>query len=259
MKNLGKKLNSPALAPKLHCSIINSFIRKHKIPLIPPLLFQEAFITDFTDKANLFNIFFTSQCTVLNNSSVLPPFSSVTDAKLDSLDINVVLIKKILMSLNPHKAHGWDNISVQMVKICGDLIVTPLKISFDNCTFQSLYPSTWKRSNVIQIHKKGSKSDITKYRSISLLPIFSKIFKKVIYNAFFSNLESNHLLSRNQSGFRPGDSCVSQLLSRTYNIYYPFDCNPSLEARGVFLDISKAFDKVWHKGLLFKLQQHGIS
>ena len=68
---------------------------------------------------------------------------------------------------------------------------------------------------------------------------------------------ANNLISKNQSGFRPGDSCINQLLSITHEIYQSFDDN--LEVRAAFLDISKAFDKVWHKGLIFKLKQNDIS
>ena len=66
----------------------------------------------------------------------------------------------------------------------------------------------------------------------------------------------NNLISKNQSGFRPGDSCINQFLSITHEIYQSFD--DSLEVRAVFLDISKAFDKNWHKGLTFKLKQNGM-
>ena len=66
----------------------------------------------------------------------------------------------------------------------------------------------------------------------------------------------NNLISKNQSGFRPGDSCINQLLSITHEIYQSFDDN--LEVRAIFLDISKAFVKVWHKGLIFKLKQNCI-
>ena len=67
------------------------------------------------------------------------------------------------------------------------------------------------------------------------------------------------LLNPNQSGFRPSDSCINQLLAITHEIFEAFDCNPTLEVRSVFLDISKAFDKLWHEGLLFKLRSMGIS
>ena len=64
-------------------------------------------------------------------------------------------------------------------------------------------------------------------------------------------------ISKNESGFRPSDSCINRSLSITHEIYWSFD--DSLEVRAVFLDISKAFDKTWHKGLIFKLKQNGIS
>ena len=67
----------------------------------------------------------------------------------------------------------------------------------------------------------------------------------------------NNLISSNQSGFKQGDSCINQLLSITHDIYQSLD--QGYEVRGVFLDISKAFDKVWHKGLIHKLKQNGIS
>ena len=85
-----------------------------------------------------------------------------------------------------------------------------------------------------------------------------KYLKKLIYNSLFEHLKVNDLLVKCQAGFLPGDSCISQLLCISHEIYKSFDCNPSLETRGVFLDISKAFDRVWHKGLLFKLRSNGI-
>ena len=73
----------------------------------------------------------------------------------------------------------------------------------------------------------------------------------------FSFFIENDLISLNQSGFKPGDSCINQLLSITHEIYKSFD--DGWEVRGVFLDISKAFDKVWHQGVILKLKQNGIS
>ena len=68
-----------------------------------------------------------------------------------------------------------------------------------------------------------------------------------------------NLLNSFQSGFRPNDSCNNQLISLTHNIYHAFNANSSLNVRGVFLNLSKAFDKVWHKDPLYKLKNNGIN
>ena len=121
-------------------------------------------------------------------------------------------------------------------------------------------PEDLKKSNVksnVPIHKKQSKNLIKNYRPISLLPIFSKILERLIFNSMFNYFRQNNLFTECQSGLIPGDSCVVLLLSVTHEIYQSFDCSPTRDIRGAFLDISKAFDKVWHEGLLFKLQSCG--
>ena len=114
------------------------------------------------------------------------------------------------------------------------------------------------RGNIIPVHKKNDKQCVNNYRPVSLLPICGKIFEKLIFNEIFKFLEAENLLNPNQSGFRPSDSCINQLIAITYEIFSAFDWNLSLEVRGLFLDPSKAFDRVWHKGLLFKLKSMGI-
>ena len=85
------------------------------------------------------------------------------------------------------------------------------------------------------------------------------MFEKIIFNNLYHYLNSNNLITRNQSGFRPGDSTTNQLLFLVDEIHQAFEDRNSLEVRAVFLDISKGFDKVWHDGLIFKLKQNGIS
>ena len=85
------------------------------------------------------------------------------------------------------------------------------------------------------------------------------MFEKVIFNNLYSYLTTNSLITKKQSGFRPGDSTTNQLLYFVNEIHQAFENPKSLEVRAVFLDISKAFDKMWHDGLIFKLMQNGIS
>ena len=117
----------------------------------------------------------------------------------------------------------------------------------------------WKLANVTPIFKKGDKQLIKNYRPISLLPICGKILEKIIFNNLYTYLNTNNLITRNQSGFRPGDPTTNQQLYLLDEIHQAFDSTKSLEVRSVFLDISKAFGKVWPDGLIFNLEQNGVS
>ena len=81
----------------------------------------------------------------------------------------------------------------------------------------------------------------------------------LIYGSLYSHLEKINFLNPNQSGFRPRDSTINQLLSITHSIFEAFDCNPTLEVRSVYLHISKAFDRVWHEGFIYKLRRCGVT
>ena len=145
-----------------------------------------------------------------------------------------------------------------MIKLCGNSLVKPLKIIYTSIVNTGIFPSQWKRANVTPVHKKNDKQIIGNYRPISLLPVLSKVFEKIIFKHIYNHLISNNLISKHQSGFRPGDSCTNQLLSLINDIHCAFNDKNCLEVRSVYLDMSKAFDKVWHDGLVYKLKQNGI-
>ena len=258
--NLAKKLNNPLLQAKTYWSILKTFYNDKKIPHIPPLLVDDKFVTDIQKKANVFNKFFAEQCTPLNNNSSLPVNQLfLTHSRLMSLDFDEDELLLIIRALNINKAHGHDDISIRMIKICDKSLIKPLMLIFKKSIRFSYYPDIWKKSNVIPVHKRNDKRLVNNYRPISLLPVLGKIFEKIIFNKIYNYLSKENLLNRNQSGFRPSDSCINQLLAITHEIFEAFDCNPSLEVRSVFLDISKAFDNVWYKGLIYKIKSMGIS
>ena len=182
-----------------------------------------------------------------------------TTSLLSFVDIKESDILNTLKSLNANKAHEHDDIPIRMLKLSQKSILKPLKLIFENYLRTRLFLDQWKKANVVPIHKKSDQQLIENYRPVSLLPICGKIFELLIFNSLFNYFIENNLLSPHQSGFIPGDSCVQQLISITHEIYNAFDCNPSLEVRGVFLDISKAFDKVWYDGLIYKLKRNGIT
>ena len=257
---LGEKLAETQTGQKTYWKIVNNLLNKCKIPRIPPLLVNNKFVICCKQKATLFNDFFVTQCQPFQNSSELPEnLGPLTEAKLETLVFTNELIFKILSSLKANKAHGPDDISVNMIQLCGNSLTVPLKMIFDNILRTGRFPTQWKRANVTPVHKKEDKHLIKNYRPISLLPIFAKVFEKIMFDNLYNHLDSNHLITKNQSGFRPGDSGTNQLIYLVHEIFKNFDCLENFETRSIYLDMSKAFDKVWHDGLVYKLEKNGVT
>ena len=201
-----------------------------------------------------------SQCNPLPNDSKLPENQTcITGTKISSFRIEDEKIYKIIRTLDISKAHGHDELSIRMLKLCDKSIVKPLSMIFKYCKLNKTFPNLWKKANFVRINKKEEKDLIKIYRPVLLFAIFWKIFERLIFNSLFKYIDENELLNPNQSGVRPFDSSVNQLLSINHEILSKFDCEPPKETRAVFSDISKAFDKIWLPGLIFKVKSFGIS
>ena len=90
----------------------------------------------------------------------LAPFYLKSDKKLCNLSINENDISTIIRNLDPNKSHGWDNLLVRMIKLCGDSLIYPFKCIFEGALQEDKYPDSWKKANVVPVHKKESKSQI---------------------------------------------------------------------------------------------------
>ena len=162
-------------------------------------------------------------------------------------------IFKILSGLNISKASGPDDISNRVLResaiSLAELLNRLLNLSFS----LGVFPSSWKIANAVSIHKKDDRQQIKNYRPVSLLSKISKVMERIVHNALYSYCTKYKLLTDKNSGFKANDSTVNQLLIISNTIINALDSNKN--ACMFFLDITKAFDRVWHKGLLFKLRQ----
>lgn len=118
-------------------------------------------------------------------------------------------------------------------------------------------PYIWKRSHVTPVYKnKGTASDITNFRPIALTCVLCKMMEKIIVKHLHNYVLEHHIITEHQSGFQPKDSTVNQLVYIYNTIISNLDIGKDI--RFIFCDISKAFDRVWHTGLLYKLRKIGI-
>ena len=169
-----------------------TFLTNKKIPCIHPLFHKNEFITNYKEKAELFNTFFTKKCTLLNNSSVLSDkLAKLTNKSLDSVNFSTDEISKIINNLDPNKVYGHDMFNIRMIKLCVNSICKPLSIIFNDCLKEGKFPSDWKKPHVVPVHKKGDKQCLKNYRPISLLPVCSKTFERLIYNEPFTFFSDN--------------------------------------------------------------------
>ena len=136
-----------------------------------------------------------------------------------------------------------------MLILCDENISIPLKLIYEQVFATGIFPNIWKSVNLTPIHKKGDKQLLKKYRPISLLPICGKIFEKIIFNQLYLFFTTNNLITKNQSGFRSGDSTTNKLLTLVNEIHESFDNRNSLEVRSVFLIYQKLSIKFGTKAL----------
>ena len=132
---------------------------------------------------------------------------------------------------------------------------TPLCSLFNESLHTGRLPTSYREANVCPVPKKGDLSNVFNFRPIPLLNSISKVFERLVFKHLYNHLHENNLLSSLQSGFIPGDSTVNQL-TFLYNLSA---LDAGKEVRAVFCDISKAFDRVWHTGLLAKLRAAGVT
>jgi hypothetical protein len=222
----------------------------------PPLFLPDGNVaTSSSDKAELFSQTFASNST-LDDSGTVPPSPPPSDLLMPLIKISSRDVLSTLSGLNTQKAYGPDGIPPVILKNCASVLTPCLGKLFRLCLSTQTFPSCWKYALIQPVPKKGDRAQPSNYRPIALVSCLSKVFESILNSKILKYLNSHNLLSDRQYGFRQGRSTgdLLALLSDSWS--------SSLRSFGetfsVALDISKAFDRVWHKALISKLPSFGL-
>ena len=223
---------------------------------IGPLKVGNELISDNQGMATILNDTFSGVFTVedLSNIPYCPPMSqlySVTDAYFDP-----ETIKRKILNLKTSSSSGPDKISSRFLQNHVDSLTVPLSIIFTKSLESGIVPQDWRDTNVTPIFKKGAKNSPGNYRPVSLTSIPCKLMESVMKDEILDFLLRHNLLNNTQHGFLPNKSCTTNLLQFMEKITDLFD--NSIPVDVIYLDFSKAFDKVPHKRLLAKMKSLGI-
>ena len=166
-------------------------------------------------------------------------------------------VRDVLQNLTVSKSCSPDLISPRLLREGADILDKPLSTVFNRSIDECYFPSQWKDGNVTPIYKKDEKSLPSNYRPITLLSLVGKTMERCVQKRLYNYTIAHRLITPLQSGFIQGDSTTYQLLHTYHTFCEAFDSGK--ETRVVFCDVSKAFDRVWHRGLLHKLIAIGCS
>lgn len=165
-------------------------------------------------------------------------------------------VMNYIKCLKSNKATGYDDISVTVIKAVANVICKPLADIFNVSLCSGVFPDDMKIAKISPIFKSDDTLLVSNYRPISVLPVFSKILEKIMYNRITEYLDHMGILADNQFGFREKQSTYMAILNIIDKISDEID--KKRLSLGVFMDLSKAFDTIDHKILLNKLNHYGI-
>lgn len=188
----------------------------------------------------------------VDRRSRLPVTSPVTP-------VSVKEVSDLVRRLRIRKAPGADGVSNRILRLLPETLLLLLVGIFNAALANAHFPAAWKGATVIGIAKPGKpRSSPASYRPISLLSSLGKLYERILLRRILSFTAQNNIIIDEQFGFRSGHSCVQQVHRITEHVLDGFSRFSGLKTGAIFLDVAKAFDKVWHNGLVYKLYLLGM-
>lgn len=187
----------------------------------------------------------------------LPSNQENQDQKLCNISINTIDIIEAIKTLSNNSAAGPDQLPAIFLRKCAVVVAEPLLILYRNSLATSTIPQLLRSAKITPVFKGGSRGEAKNYRPIALTSHIIKVLEKVIAKNITAYLEDTMKMNAGQHGFRRGRSCLSQLLAHHDRLITSLETNTMVDV--VYLDFSRAFDKVDHGVLLHKLHNVGIS
>lgn len=232
-------------------------IKRPKIPAPPLKINQNEWAREDKEKADVFAAHLEETFKPYDGQAAIGNTNSGTELPSDNFTLtNATLmeLKREIEFLRPKKAPGYDLITGEVLKVLPRKALIKLLYIINAALRLKHVPSQWKVAEVIMILKPGKPpNEVKSYRPISLLPVISKVFERILLRRLQPVIEDNNLIPDHQFGFRTKHSTIDQVHRITDIIEKAFE--EKRICSSVFLDVSQAFDKVWHDGLKFKLRQ----
>ena len=224
---------------------------------VGPLKVNDALITDNKDMAKILNEYFTSVFSREQPGEVPPADKLHAESNLSNIVFTAEKVKKKLQALKPNSAPGPDKISPRFLKNNAEAMAPALAIIFNKSMEEGSVPCDWKLANVTPIFKKGKKGDPGNYRPVSLTSVPCRVMESCMRDDVVDHLVRNALIKDSQHGFMRNKSCTTNLLEFLETVTAANDNGHAVDV--VYLDFSKAFDKVPHRRLVEKFKAHGIA
>ena len=219
---------------------------------VGPLKINNNVISDSLEMAQNFNSYFATVFTRDDNVSVNVQQHPNAKSMLKLAQITPKEVKEKIINLKKSHSSGPDNITSYVLKTFSDNLCKPLSVLYNKSINSNTIPEDWKFSNVVPIHKKGSKGDPSNYRPISLTSIPCKIIESIIKDKVVEHIERFALMKSSQFGFTKGKSTVLNIIE--FLDKFVQDSDDNIAADFIYLDFSKAFDKVAKSKLISKLK-----